>query len=142
MSPDIRVGNQDPLQPYASGDLQRLLQAGWTSDQTLSYCRAVDRDAVASFGASSLSTIIQMVANGLGITVLPEISLPFEVHDPRIALLRFPDPEPTRSVALAWRRSSPRKRDFMELGKLLAASRPGSQHAVAVPDQHGTAVAQ
>lgn len=101
-------------------------------DQTLSYCRAVDRDAVASFGASSLSTIIQMVANGLGITVLPEISLPFEVHDPRIALLRFPTPEPTRSVALAWRRSSPRRRDFVELGKLLTVSRPQPQDLPAV----------
>jgi LysR family hydrogen peroxide-inducible transcriptional activator len=96
-------------------------------DQTLSYCRAVDRGAVASFGASSLSTIIHMVANGLGITVLPEISLPFEVHDPRISLLRFPSPEPKRAVALAWRRSSPRKRDFVELGKLLTMSRPGFQ---------------
>ena len=80
-----------------------------------------------SFGASSLSTIIQMVANGLGITVLPEISLAFEVHDPRIVLVRFQDPEPTRAVALAWRRSSPRKRDFVELGKLLTTSRPATR---------------
>ena len=70
-----------------------------------------------------------MVANGLGITVLPEISLAFEVHDPRIALLRFPEPEPTRAVALAWRRSSPRKRDFVELGKLLTTSRPATRTA-------------
>ena len=101
-------------------------------DQTLSFCRAVDHEAVASFGASSLSTIIQMVANGLGITVLPEISLPFEVHDPRITLLRFPAPEPTRSVALAWRRSSPRKRDFAELGRLLTTTRPRPQERPAV----------
>jgi LysR family hydrogen peroxide-inducible transcriptional activator len=92
-------------------------------DQALSYCRQVDRAALAGFGASSLPTIIQMVANGLGITLLPEISLPFEVHNPRIALLRFPSPEPTRAIGLAWRRSSPRKRDFVELGKLLTTSR-------------------
>lgn len=95
-------------------------------DQTLSYCQPVDRGASSGFGASSLSTIIQMVANGLGITVLPEISISFEVHDPRIALLRFPEPGPTRAVALAWRRSSPRKRDFVELGKLLTTSRPAT----------------
>jgi LysR family transcriptional regulator, hydrogen peroxide-inducible genes activator len=101
-------------------------------DQAMSYCKQVDRGSLSGFGASSLSTIIQMVANGLGITVLPEISLPFEVHDPRIALLPFPPPEPTRAVALAWRRSSPRKRDFVELGKLLTTSRapaPGGQGA-------------
>ncbi len=107
-------------------------------DQTLSYCRPVDRGALASFGASSLSTIIQMVVNGLGITVLPEISLPFEVHDSRIALLRFPPPEPTRAVALAWRRSSPRKRDFVELGKLLTTSRPRPQERPAVTGSRGS----
>ena len=105
-------------------------------DQTLSYCRPSEPGAQPGFGASSLSTIIQMVANGLGITVLPEISLAFEVHDPRIALLRFPEPEPTRAVALAWRRSSPRKHDFVELGKLLATSRaaprPGQDDPFAV----------
>ena len=117
-------------QPDSTGRLlteERLLlleEGHCLRDQTLSYCRAVDRGTVASFGASSLSTIIHMVANGLGITVLPEMSLPFEVHDPRITLLRFPAPEPTRAVALAWRRSSPRKRDFVELGKLLTTSRP------------------
>ena len=87
-------------------------------DQALSLCRQVEPGAMNGFGASSLSTIIQMVANGLGITLLPELSLPFEVHDPRIALLRFAPPEPSR-VGLVWRRSSPRKRDFVELGKLL-----------------------
>ena len=96
-------------------------------DQTLSYCQPAERGSPSSFGASSLSTIVQMVANGLGITVLPEISLPFEVHDPRIALLRFPEPQPTRAVALAWRRSSPRRHDFEELGELLTASRPRAQ---------------
>ena len=108
-------------------------------DQTLSYCRAVDRGPLASYGASSLSTIIQMVANGLGITVLPEISLPFEAHDPRIKLLRFPPPEPTRAVALAWRRSSPRKRDFVELGKLLTTSRPRPHDRPAVTGSRGSA---
>jgi LysR family hydrogen peroxide-inducible transcriptional activator len=93
-------------------------------DQALSYCQQVDRAAMSGFGASSLSTIVQMVANGLGITLLPELSLPFEVHDPRIALVRFAEPEPTRTVGLAWRRSSPRKRDFVELGKLLTSTRP------------------
>lgn len=92
-------------------------------DQALSYCQQVDRGAMSGFAASSLATIIQMVANGLGITVLPELCLPFEVHDPRIVLLAFGAPEPRRTVALAWRRSSPRRRDFLELGKLLAASR-------------------
>ena len=65
----------------------------------------------------------------LGSPSCPRSASPFEVHDPRIALLRFPEPEPTRAVALAWRRSSPRKRDFVELGKLLTTSRPATRTA-------------
>jgi LysR family hydrogen peroxide-inducible transcriptional activator len=123
------AGHQGAGQPDAASALLAaeqllLLEEGHClRDQALSYCQEVDRGAMSSFGASSLSTIIQMVANGLGITLLPELSLPFEVHDPRIALLRFAPPEPSRTVGLAWRRSSPRKRDFVELGKLLTTSR-------------------
>ena len=97
---------------------------------------------MSGFGASSLATIIQMVANGLGITLLPELSLPFEARDPRIALVRFGAPEPSRTIGLAWRRSSPRKRDFVELGRLLTASRPGLRaHAqgMAPPGTSGAA---
>lgn len=107
----------------AEGPLLLLEDGHCLRDQALSYCRQVDHGTMSGFGASSLSTIIQMVANGLGITVLPELSLPFELHDQRIALLPFEAPEPTRTVALAWRRSSPRRRDFLALGKLLTAGR-------------------
>ena len=121
------AGHADATTALLSQERLLLLEEGHClRDQTLSYCRQVDRGGQAGFGASSLSTLIQMVANGLGITVLPEISLSFEVHDPRIVLLHFPEPQPTRAVALAWRRSSPRKRDFVELGKLLTASRPAT----------------
>jgi LysR family hydrogen peroxide-inducible transcriptional activator len=118
------AGRPDAAPALLGSEPLLLLEEGHClRDQALIFCRQVDRGAVNGFGASSLSTIIQMVANGLGITLLPELSLPFEVHDPRIALLRFAAPEPTRAIGLAWRRSSPRKRDFVELGKLLTTSR-------------------
>ena len=42
-----------------------------------------------------------------------------EVRDARVKLLRFAAPEPARSIGLAWRYTSPRKRDFAALGKLV-----------------------
>jgi LysR family transcriptional regulator, hydrogen peroxide-inducible genes activator len=42
-----------------------------------------------------------------------------EVRDERIKLLRFADPEPRRTIGLAWRRTSPRKADFIALGRLV-----------------------
>jgi LysR family transcriptional regulator, hydrogen peroxide-inducible genes activator len=70
-------------------------------------------------GATSLATIIQMVANAHGVTLLPEVSVSIEIRDERIKLLRFAEPEPSRTIGLAWRRTSPRKADFIALGQIV-----------------------
>jgi LysR family hydrogen peroxide-inducible transcriptional activator len=90
-------------------------------DQALSYCHMMSRESRESFGASSLATIVQMVANGYGITLLPEMAISSEIHrGGDIRLLRFPAPEPKRDIGLAWRKTSPRKAEFMQFGKLLS----------------------
>ncbi|HZP09398.1 hydrogen peroxide-inducible genes activator [Methyloceanibacter sp.] len=99
-------------------------------DQALSYCHMLTPEARESFGASSLATIVQMVANGYGITLLPEMAIANEVHHRRdIRLLRFRAPQPKREIGLAWRKTSPRKGDFEQLAALLrdVAPRPGKQ---------------
>ena len=89
-------------------------------DQALSFCRLVTPEARESFGASSLATIVQMVAHGYGITLLPEMAVESEVHDRSdIRLLRFAAPEPKREIGLAWRQTSPRKADFMAFAELI-----------------------
>lgn len=88
-------------------------------DQALSYCQLQQVDMVNTFGASSLSTIVEMVAAGFGITLLPEVSLGVEERGRDIQLLRFAAPEPFRTIGLVWRSSSPRKDDFKELGRLI-----------------------
>jgi LysR family transcriptional regulator, hydrogen peroxide-inducible genes activator len=89
-------------------------------DQALSFCRLVTPEARESFGASSLATIVQMVAHGYGITLLPEMAISSEVHHrDDIRLLRFAKPEPKREIGLAWRKTSPRKADFMAFAALL-----------------------
>jgi LysR family transcriptional regulator, hydrogen peroxide-inducible genes activator len=97
-------------------------------DQALSYCRMLTPEARDSFGASSLATIVQMVANGYGITLLPEMAIAREIHHPGdIRLLRFKPPEPKREIGLVWRKTSPRKTDFVQFAQLLldVAPRPG-----------------
>ena len=42
------------------------------------------------------------------------------MRDERVKLLRFADPQPGRTIGLAWRRTSPRKADFMALGEVIA----------------------
>ena len=88
-------------------------------DQALAFCNLRRVEHIDTFGASNLSTIVQMVANGLGMTLLPELAIDLECRRGDIKVMRFTDPEPRRVVGLAWRKSSPRKRHFAELGKLI-----------------------
>ncbi len=97
-------------------------------DQALAFCHLRQVDNIDTFGASSLSTIVQMVSNGLGLTLLPELSLDLERKHGNIRLMRFTDPEPKRTLGLAWRASSPRKRDFAALGELIAATASRRTH--------------
>jgi LysR family hydrogen peroxide-inducible transcriptional activator len=60
-----------------------------------------------SFEGSSLETIKYMVASGMGITVVPRLSVPAEPQ-PHVAYVPFSEPVPTRRVVLAWRRTFPR----------------------------------
>ena len=57
-----------------------------------------------SFEGSSLETIKYMVASGMGVTVVPQLSVPADA-DKHIAYVRFSAPVPTRRVVLAWRRT-------------------------------------
>ncbi len=118
-APDAEPGRATP-DMLAEGRLLLLEEGHCLRDQALSYCHTMTPDARESFGASSLSTIVQMVANGYGITLLPEMAISSEVHRREdIRLLRFAAPEPKREIGLAWRKTSPRKPEFIQFGELL-----------------------
>jgi LysR family hydrogen peroxide-inducible transcriptional activator len=92
-------------------------------DQALAFCGARIETAsslgTSGLGATSLSTVMQMVANGYGVTLLPRIALPVEARDARVKVLRFRAPAPARQIGLAWRRTSPRKADFAALATIV-----------------------
>ncbi len=89
-------------------------------DQALAYCDLRQASGIDTFGASSLSTLVEMVAAGFGVTLLPEICLAVEARGRDLDLARFEEPEPSRVLGLAWRATSPRKHDFRELARLVA----------------------
>jgi LysR family hydrogen peroxide-inducible transcriptional activator len=107
------------------GDRLLLLEEGHClRTQALSFCSLRQVGHIDTFGASSLSTIVQMVANGMGLTLLPEISIEVEARRGKVRLMRFTEPQPSRMVGLAWRRASPRKEDFAEFGRLITELAP------------------
>jgi LysR family hydrogen peroxide-inducible transcriptional activator len=124
-APQIQRISVDAIDPRR---LILLEEGHCLRDQALAFCSATSDSAPTSLGATSLATVMQMVANGYGITLVPEVAAQAEVHDPRIKLVRFRNPEPARSVGLVWRASSPRKEDFKALGRIVSESlkKPGA----------------
>jgi LysR family hydrogen peroxide-inducible transcriptional activator len=118
-APQIQRISVDAIDPRR---LILLEEGHCLRDQALAFCSAASGSTPASLGATSLATVMQMVANGYGITLVPEVAAQMEVHDPRIKLVRFRNPEPARSVGLVWRVTSPRKEDFRALGRIVSES--------------------
>lgn len=72
---------------------------------------------------TSLHTIVQMVDNGLGVTMLPEMALDAGILEhTNITARPLEADNPVRSIALVWRRASPREKDFLLLAQVLAAA--------------------
>jgi LysR family hydrogen peroxide-inducible transcriptional activator len=124
MSQSKRISNHVRATPdMVESDKLLLLEEGHCfRDQALTFCGLRQIENAATFGVSSLSTLLEMVANGFGMTLIPEISVGLESRRGNLHLMRFEDPEPKRVIGLAWRKSSPRKRDFIELGEIIAAA--------------------
>jgi LysR family hydrogen peroxide-inducible transcriptional activator len=95
-------------------------------DQALAFCATArgrtTGAAGTAFGASSLTTVMQMVASGYGVTLIPQIAADVERRDIRVKFLRLKNPEPGRSIGLVFRRTSPRKTDFAALGEVVKES--------------------
>jgi LysR family hydrogen peroxide-inducible transcriptional activator len=113
-----------PRRPLQAEDVDQrrliLLEEGHClRDQALAFCATRRPDSAAALGSTSLTTVMQMVANGYGVTLVPEIAAEVEVRDKRVALKRFAAPGPGRTIGLAWRKTSPRRRDFDELRSIV-----------------------
>jgi LysR family hydrogen peroxide-inducible transcriptional activator len=88
-------------------------------DQALAVCSSAGRRQLTSFGATSMATLLQMVANGMGMTLIPEIAVPSEAARNAIRIVPFAAPEPAREIGLIWRRSNPRRRDMDALAEAI-----------------------
>lgn len=75
-------------------------------EQALSLCSAAGLREL-SFRATSLPTLAQMVAGGAGITLLPRLAVAAENRRGSLAIRRFAEPVPSRTLAVVWRKSSP-----------------------------------
>ncbi|ATE63774.1 hydrogen peroxide-inducible genes activator [Rhizorhabdus dicambivorans] len=111
-----------PREKIAAADIDErrllLLEDGHClKDHILAACNRPELRAEAAMLGTSLHTLVQMVDNRLGVTLLPAMALDAGILDnTRVVVKPLAADHPSRRIALAWRRGSPREKEF----KLLA----------------------
>ena len=88
-------------------------------DQAIAACRLEGGRGAHAFAATSLATIVEFVANGQGVTLLPQIALRKEASDPRIAIHAIDDPAAGRQLRLIWREATPYQAIFERIAELI-----------------------
>jgi len=92
-------------------------------DHALAACNRPELRAEAAMMGTSLHTLVQMVDNGLGVTMLPEMAIDAGILDHTHVVARPLDADnPARRIALVWRTGSPRDKEFRLLAKALRES--------------------
>ena len=103
------------------GETLLLLEDGHClRDQALEVCNNIDIDEAQDFRATSLETLRQMVASGIGVTLLPGLATERPVARTAGLVTRpLRNPTPDRKIAAAWRRTSPRVATLQEVCRII-----------------------
>ena len=101
-------------------------------DQALSFCNFHSARARESLDASSLTTLVQMVGAGIGVTLIPEMAVAVETHAASVSVARFKSPKPSRTIGMIWRKTSPLADQLVQISEVVRQSADASraQHAI------------
>jgi LysR family transcriptional regulator, hydrogen peroxide-inducible genes activator len=94
-------------------------------DQALALCSGAKVHEL-EFRATSLATLVHMVAGGAGVTILPELAVPTEAQRAGLRVRAFAAPVPHRTVALVWRKRSPLAPALRKLARTIREAYPYS----------------
>jgi LysR family transcriptional regulator, hydrogen peroxide-inducible genes activator len=122
----VRPGEEEGAPVPSSETLSEmrllLLEEGHCfRDQALSFCN-MPLSPREVLDASSLSTLVQMVSAGMGVTLIPEMAVPVETRRASVSVARFEDPQPCRTIGMIWRRTSPLAGQLLELSEVVGRS--------------------
>ena len=91
-------------------------------DQALTFCKMGSSDTQDVMDGNSLTTLVQMVAAGFGVTLIPEMAAEFEGRIPNISIAKFHKNPPKRKIGMVWRRNSPLQDKYIEIAQIVKAS--------------------
>jgi LysR family transcriptional regulator, hydrogen peroxide-inducible genes activator len=106
-------------------------------DQALSFCKMQFSPPREVLDASALSTLVQMVGAGMGVTLIPEMAVAVETRSASVSVARFKDPQPSRTIGMVWRKTSPLARQLLQISEVvcLSAEALREQRAPASPSR-------
>ncbi|MDJ0612077.1 MAG: LysR substrate-binding domain-containing protein [Rhizobiaceae bacterium] len=88
-------------------------------DQALSFCSIPTNRARETLDGSSLSTLVQMVSAGMGVTFIPEMAVDIETRSADVLTQRFDNPKPTRTIGMVWRKTNPLHDQLVQIAGLV-----------------------
>jgi len=91
-------------------------------DQALSFCNAPSARPRELLDGSSLATLVQMVGAGIGVTLIPEMAVPVETRSAPVSTVRFSDPQPSRTIGMIWRKTSPLAKQLLQISDVVRQS--------------------
>ena len=91
-------------------------------DQALSFCNLQASPPREVLDASSLSTLVQMVGAGIGVTLIPEMAVAVETRSAPVSVARFKNPQPSRTIGMVWRKTSPLARLLLLISEVVCLS--------------------
>ena len=92
-------------------------------DQALTFCKMGSSKTQDVMDGNSLTTLVQMVAAGFGVTLIPEMAAEFEGRIPNISIAKFHKNPPTRKIGMVWRRNSPLQEKYIEIAQIVKVSK-------------------
>lgn len=116
---------QDAEKPVPSPDMLKsmrllLLEEGHCfRDQALSFCEITKAQPRQLMEGSSLSTLVQMVGAGMGVTLIPEMAVSLETRSANVSVATFDPPRPNRTIGMVWRKSNPLAAQLMQVGAIV-----------------------
>jgi len=88
-------------------------------DQALAFCNIQSNLPRETLDGTSLSTLVQMVGAGIGITLIPEMAIPVETRSAAVSVARLCEPQPTRTIGMIWRKTSPMEHQYLRITDLV-----------------------
>ena len=91
-------------------------------DQALSFCNMHSAPPRELLDASSLSTLVQMVSAGIGVTLIPEMAVAVETRSASVSVARFESEKPSRTIGMIWRKTSPLAKQLLQISEVVRHS--------------------